>query len=565
MSLLRLRRHGKMAMQAPGAAKHGIQSEKTMSFKVFGKVGKLTGSKSILAAGALLALTLSLGSGMPVLADNMVPTLSKLEYKYFQHDYEKDDPQTRLERLEKMVFGEARTGSDEERLKNLVALVPDLDSKVGGSGAEAGEATPVAQSPRQQPERVTKQPSRTPRYEPVEEAEPERTPGANDSSYPAITAVEKKLLGRDYIGESVGKRLDRLEIKAFGKTSASADLQDRLDRLKSTSGVDVARQAPPNSDWSDEDDGPDLTYLPDKGIQPYTGIGEDGRSFSGRDLRKDFAQAMGNRRPAPSYRDDYAGTGTFGAGGGRAPAAAPSRGNDRFEDDMPPMAPSIGRSTGAPATAPSVTGMGLSQQVALLEREVFQKTYAGETIPARLNRLESTVFPREKPSMDKALPERMTRLLAAVPISQAAVPQQQAKRPKPQRDPDFGDLGDDDGGMPPMAPQRQAGNGGLSKIINGLGSMLTGGMVGGYGGAAPGTLVTDPQTGFLYDQYTGTLIDPMTGAVVGRRSVQYGGAPAAGTGFGGFNSGFSPMSPYGMQSSGMRFGFGSGGVGLGWP
>lgn len=532
-----------------------------MSFKVFRKVGKLAGRKSVLAAGAALALTLSLGSCLPVFADSMVPTLSKLEYKYFQHDYEKDDVQTRLDRLEKMVFGEARTGNEEERLKNLVALVPNLDEvKVGGGGN-----SPVAETPKQPTERVAKQPARSPRYEPP--AETEREPSAGDSSYPAVTAVEKKLLGRDYIGESLGKRLDRLEMKAFGKTSASADLQDRLDRLKSTSGVDVARQAPPNSDWSDEEDGPDLTYLPDKGIQPYSGIGEDGRSFSGRDLRKDFQAAMGNRRPAPTFRDDYAGTGTFGAGGGRAPAAAPSRGNDRFDDDMPPMAPSLARNGAAPSAAPPVTGMGLSQQVALLEREVFQKTYASETIPARLNRLEATVFPKERPSMDKALPDRMSRLLAAVPISQAAVPPQQTKRPKPQRDPDFGDLGDDDLlGMPPMAPQRQGGNGGLSKIINGLGSMLSGGMVGGaYSGAAPGTLVTDPQTGFLYDQYTGTLIDPMTGAVVGRRSVQYGGAPAAGTGFGGFNSGFSPMSPYGMQNSGMRFGFGSGGVGLGWP
>lgn len=534
-----------------------------MSFKGNRKFSGLSRQTTVWAAGIALSLSLCAGVTAEVRADNMAATLSKLEYKYFQHDYEKDEAPARLERLEKMVFGEARTGSEDERLKNLLALVPNLDSKTGGPADQ-----PVAQSPREdQPEKVTRQP-RSSRNDPPPPSD-DRDPVPNDTSYPAITAVEKKLLGRDYIGESVGKRLDRLEIKAFGKTSASADLQDRLDRLKSTTGVDVARQAPANSDWSDEEDGPDLTYVPDKGIQPYTGIGEDGRSFSGRDLRKDFQQAMGNmgnRRAAPSYQDNYAGTGTFGAGrGGRAPAAAPSRGgDDRFsDDDMPPMAPSLARNNAAPATAPPVTGMGLSQQVALLEREVFKKTYANETIPARLNRLETTVFPQDKPSMDKALPDRMSRLLAAVPVSQAAMPPQQAKRPKPQRDPDFGDLGDDDGGMPPMAPQR-AGGGGLSKIINGLGSMLSGGMVGGYT-AAPGTLVTDPQTGFLYDQYTGTLIDPMTGAVVGRRQVGYGGAPVGGTGFGGFNSGFSPMSPYGMQGSGMRFGFGSGGVGLGWP
>lgn len=524
-----------------------------MSFKAFRISNSgLSNRKSNWAVGGLtvlLALGLSVGfSCLPAKADDAA-MLSKLEFKYFQHDYAKDETAARLERLEKMVFGEVRTGNDADRLKSLVALVPNLNQKVGedeNSSAAADAAPPQKRT-------ATKPAPKAPRYD-AQPQDEERDAVVNDSSYPAVTAVEKKLLGRDFIGESVGKRLDRLEIKAFGKTSASDDLQDRLDRLKRATGVDVARQAPAGSDWADEEDGPDLTYVPDKGIQPFTGIGgEDGRSFSGRDLRKDFQQAMGRR---PSGYDPYAGTGTFGAGGAQPQPSARRGSSDRFDDDMPPMAPNLARNNSGMPPSPA---MGLSQQVALLEREVFKKTYSNETIPARLNRLETTVFPSQQPSGDKSLPDRMSRLMAAVPVSQAAAP-----APKRQKRDDF--LDDDDSLMPPVAPQRQAGNGGLSKIINGLGSMLTGGMVGGYA-VAPGTLVTDPQTGFLYDQYTGTLIDPMTGAVVGRRNSvqQYGSGGGMSTGFGGFNSGFSPMSPYGMQGSGMRFGFGSGGIGLGGP
>src|SRR5271163_1373137 len=44
--------------------------------------------------------------------------LSKLELKFFQHEYPKDTNQVRLERLEKMVYGETKTGSESERLAN---------------------------------------------------------------------------------------------------------------------------------------------------------------------------------------------------------------------------------------------------------------------------------------------------------------------------------------------------------------------------------------------------------------------------------------------------------------
>ncbi|MBX9688356.1 MAG: hypothetical protein K2X27_16725 [Candidatus Obscuribacterales bacterium] len=524
--------------------------------------GKNLKGRRILPFVVLSAFLLSFsGSFEFVYAADDASNLAKLEDKYFQHAFPKDETADRIERLEKLIFGEARSGSNEQRLKSLTDLVPDLNSPPPTAD------TAPAESP---PERSSAAPRQALKPALPQEDKSVDEPPVNDSSYPAVTAMEKKLLARDYIGEAVGKRLDRLEIKAFGKTSASDDLQDRVDRLKSATGIDIAKVKPANSEWADEEEDSD------GGVQPFTGISSDDPS-SQRNLRKQQAY----NRPR-SQNDPYAGTGTFGSsstsgngnysgtfGAGSAGSSGSYGSSGRFADGMPPSAPDYSRASASPPVpAPQ---LGVSQQIALLEKEVFGKTYEKEkqeTILTRLSRLESTVFPQDKPAANKSLPDRMSRLLAAVPLSQAALPPT-APSAKRRRggDPDYPDL-DFDGPSNLSSQQRSAGGGGLSKIINGLGNALSGGYAGSYN-AVPGTvgtLVTDPSTGLLYDQYTGTLIDPMTGAVVGRRSVQQMGGygyPA----YGGFNSGLSPMSPFGgMGGSGMNFGFGGGGIRFGgWP
>ncbi len=519
-----------------------------------------------LVASVVLACAVAVN---PVCAeDSMGNNLSKLEDKYFQHDFSKDEPADRLERLEKLVFGEARSGGNEQRLKTLLDMVPDLNAPKTDDSATQQSSAPAAPSPT--PKRTYKA------ADPLPDKSADNEPIANDSSYPAVTAIEKKLLGRDYIGESVGKRLDRLEIKAFGKTNASDDLQDRVDRLRSATGVDIAKSKPINSEWADEEEDP--VAAGSQGVQPFTGIGDD--PSQQRNYRKQAQNSYTRPRPY----DPYAGTGTFGAGGSNTASSGSSgsfgMGNTASADpSMPPSAPDYSHAGGvAPSAAPQ---LGVNQKLALLEREVFKKTYDKETILNRLNRLESTVFPQDKPATDRSLPERMGRLLSAVPISPGAATAAADPPPKRKRDPDFPDLDFGPSNMssvaPPVAPQR--GSGGLSKIINGLGNALSGGYSGTYSGsyaATPGTLITDPQTGLLYDQYTGTYIDPMTGAVVSRRATTgYGGMGTMGTmngygypAYGGFNSGFSP-TPFGRMGvggmgSGMGFGFGSGGMRIGF-
>lgn len=594
-----------------------------------------SGLTTILTASVLGLVSVALLSQPSAQAVNgNDPNLVKLENKFFQHDYGKDDMPSRLERLEKMVFGETKTGTDDQRLKNLVAAVPNLNSTADDTGSGGGSGNNTASSGGSSASGSGNNGGGRRQPPPSQVAEESSEPIADSSNYPAVSAMEKRVFGKDFAGEPITKRLDRLEVKAFGKSNPGAELIDRVDRLRSSTGVDLARQAPAGSDWADEDEtyqapktsyGQPLPYSPDA----------DGKTFSGRNLRKDFADA-GLYSPPPSTPgtygaggaytsgNSYSPPGTYGAGGGGRPtfggpktayggssgygnpyngsrsatsggAAGGSGygagigggktygstgagsgagattgvprsavGGSAGNDGMPRTAPDIVR--GGAAGYPG--GMGLSQQVSLLEREVFQRTFQSETIPARLDRLEKTMYPNQSPSTGAPIPSRVARLMQDVQPSDPLA--QNQKRVNPLDNDDLDDMNAlaNNGGMPPTAPPM--GRSGLSKVINGLSNFFGGGMTGGYG--TGGTLMRDPSTGLLIDPMSGNLIDPTTGVVVGTRGLpgtvgvpgQLGGFGQQS--FGSFGSGMSPMGGYGVGgvgSNGIRFGFGGAGTRFG--
>src|ERR1700733_10922441 len=62
--------------------------------------------------------------------------LERMEQKFFQHSYPKEELSARLERLEKMVFGEAKTGSDADRLAKLVEAIPAASPGESAAGSD---------------------------------------------------------------------------------------------------------------------------------------------------------------------------------------------------------------------------------------------------------------------------------------------------------------------------------------------------------------------------------------------------------------------------------------------
>jgi hypothetical protein len=442
-----------------------------------------------------------------------------------------------------MVFGEAKTGSEDSRLADLLKLVPQDETPSNSEAPAPADSSRSTQSaPAQQNSSLARsQPKRgASRPAPAPEPESEATaPADGGAKYPAITAIEQKVLGHDYSAEPIEGRLTRLETKMFGKPSKGEDLSDRVDALKERSGIDIAARPPAGvgGDWMDDDDD-DVTQPPARSMPPRhsmpapvsnAGYG-DGQEW-GRNIQNDIANF---------------GSGTSTAASAAAKANsnwAPSADDD--DSDLPLSVPSAHRTPvnrnarPAPSTvAPS--GMGLTQQVSSLETSVLGKTYTGDSLPTRISRLEKEVFPQDKPNITMSLPDRVHKLVAVIGIS--------APQPAPAR------VADLNNAMPPTAPS-------LSNLVNQLGSMMNnGGFTGGY--PMSRALVPDPgNPSLMMDPVTGNLINPANGMIVGKRVVQQSQYGNTNPSIPSFGSGFSPIG-------GNSFGFGGMGVGgrsMTWP
>lgn len=80
-------------------------------------------------------------------------TISSLEKRFFDVSYAKETTPERLERLEKFVFGGARTGTDEERFKNLIVAALGPNKSTDKSELPKSPAgSPVSAMPSATPE-----------------------------------------------------------------------------------------------------------------------------------------------------------------------------------------------------------------------------------------------------------------------------------------------------------------------------------------------------------------------------------------------------------------------------
>ncbi len=164
--------------------------------------------------------------------------IGQLESRLFEHQYDGESPGDRLARLEKMVFGESREGTESQRLSALEAALAD-SQPVGQSSADAAGPANAPAQPSQSPDNTNDGSSSgsAPGKWYQSPADPDFQQGGGDSvsdskDYPRITALESQILGATYQDLPVTKRLEQLETKAFGKPSRQADLSARTDKLE---------------------------------------------------------------------------------------------------------------------------------------------------------------------------------------------------------------------------------------------------------------------------------------------------------------------------------------------
>lgn len=151
--------------------------------------------------------------------------LRLLELKYFDHSFDADDNQERVERLEKLILGESCAGDLSERIKTMAAALqadgeslapcqPDLSS----SDSNSNKAPSSANS----------KPTAWDAYNSGEAG----SSYVDRGNYPHISNLEKEILGKTYEGEALSDRLSRMESKAMVASSDSKDFNQRTERLE---------------------------------------------------------------------------------------------------------------------------------------------------------------------------------------------------------------------------------------------------------------------------------------------------------------------------------------------
>jgi hypothetical protein len=140
-------------------------------------------------------------------------TLAGLEKKFFGHQFPAELDSIRLDRLDKVIFGEFTTGSADERLSHIedVLAVSAVNVKIKDPGFHVLSA----------PERPLGPPPSA-----------SFIPAAGVHAYPRVLVLEKLLLGKTFPTEPVSQRLQRMELKVFGKTRTAMPLLQRVETLE---------------------------------------------------------------------------------------------------------------------------------------------------------------------------------------------------------------------------------------------------------------------------------------------------------------------------------------------
>ena len=165
----------------------------------------------------IVLMSLYLSGIAPVLAaanDAFNSDISSLEMRFFFHTYANETDDQRLDRLDQLVFGHIRQGSEQDRITSLLLAVPNAPSTTVQQTAAALPSTNSLEP--EHPELATSPPPTASSSEP----------------YPTVTALEEQILGKSETNLPVAQRISNLETKAFGKPSTSSDLGARVDLLK---------------------------------------------------------------------------------------------------------------------------------------------------------------------------------------------------------------------------------------------------------------------------------------------------------------------------------------------
>lgn len=180
-----------------------------------------------------VALTLALSLSQAALAQGANATLDGLEKHFFEHTYPGDTTDDRVSRLEKMVFGEAKSGDDGKRIADLQQVVTAAGSEADaqGSGSQGSGSRGSGSSDNSASSSSSGRSSNASASKGSDNGVTDDT-AYSGTDYPRVDMLEEVILGQEYRQLSLKKRLVQLEMKVYGKPGTDDDLSSRTDMLE---------------------------------------------------------------------------------------------------------------------------------------------------------------------------------------------------------------------------------------------------------------------------------------------------------------------------------------------
>ncbi len=271
--------------------------------------------------------------------DALGTKIDQIEKSYFGYTYPKENNATRLNRLEKAIYGQISKETTNQRVQKLfVDVQADVVASAGEKTADASTGGASSMN--------------SPQEEELPQAE-------KDVKYPVVDKIEQKVFNKTFTNEDVYKRLSRLEKQVFKKESKGT-LSERVDNLRlSTIGTEPL--VTPSDDET-------VVYVPKKGRDiHYT---EDGsgqwQNVGSGDMDNDNGQY--NYYSPQNTKNRVA----------RGDSAYQSSSSDPLTYDIESMERNV--------LGQKFSGESASNRIARLEKKVFQRTFTDDE-DARIQRL----------------------------------------------------------------------------------------------------------------------------------------------------------------------------------
>ncbi len=328
----------------------------------------------------LLALSLTLAISQAAFAitaaGNLDLTASTqlrlLELKYFEHTFDSQSAEERVERIEKLVRGDVIEGDPGERIKSIAAtLEAEGESLAPEHPLETSRKMTAARNP-------SRDNAGSPQNN-TEDEGPQESKGSSDrGDYPHVSNLEKEILGKTFTGDTLEERVSRLESKAFGRPTRSNDYSSRTDRLE-----DYAEKVLHDKPFAINPD-IDKTYIIPSSRQSYR-TGSTSAPSLAQEEESVIEHFFGSSRRVP---DPYSRGESNIASNNDDPAV--------YQKSPPPQ------------------GSRMITQVGWCEVQVFGHTFPHMHLTDRLRQLNNQVLPKSARLSDMQLMDDLGPILKAV-------------------------------------------------------------------------------------------------------------------------------------------------------